>query len=325
MLYNSDKILNSKFGTSAISLFTGSSKFYYTQNEQLITQEQFAELSLKAYPSVKETENNPKTATRYDMDGIQLPLYHYDDKNIKPKHSCMPPPKKRAYKLNKSKVKRRLYSYFQLSDSQKRMSFVTITFPFETSDNQAYMLFNLWLTKLRSKGLLLSYLWVVERQKNGTVHFHMLTSNYVKIKEYNELMRESMMNLYAKDIHVFKGYKPDKYNGIDLAKNKKTGRVANFATAKSKKALSMYITKYITKNDTKFFRLTWHCSRNISVLFSYVNGSVSDNLLLSLMHEKDTFVKVFENLILYVPKIKVVTDDLKLMWEINDLLFNTFT
>lgn len=325
MIYNSEKIIESRFGTSSKTKFTGSSKFVFTVNSELMTNSEYKKSEISHFNSASELESSDLSKSRFDPDGVQAKiLYEYEPEFWERKNKQIVV-KPRTYKLNKSKVKKRLYSYFRVSDSKKRMSFVTITFPFKTSDNQAYKLFNLWLTNLRSKGLIHSYLWVVERQKNGTVHFHMLTNSYVRVKEYNSLMSSSLQRIYSKNINAFNGYNPKEYNGIDLAKNRKTGRVANFATNKSKKSLSLYITKYITKNDTVFHRLTWHCSRSISVLFCYVNGSVSDNLLLNLMHDKKTLVKSFPDLCLYVPEHEFFTSDLELMFKINNILFDTFT
>ena len=47
------------------------------------------------------------------------------------------------------------------------------------------------------------------------------------------------------------------YNGVDVQKVKK-----------NKKGLINYIAKYVSKNEIEFYRLPWHCSRDVSRLFT---------------------------------------------------------
>jgi hypothetical protein len=73
------------------------------------------------------------------------------------------------------------------------------------------------------------------------------------------------------------------YNGVDIAKNRKTGRVTNFAKQKSEKSLSNYLVKYVTKNDGLFDRLAWHSSRGYSNLIIAVRLTRSE-LILTKFH-----------------------------------------
>jgi hypothetical protein len=62
-----------------------------------------------------------------------------------------------------------------------------------------------------------------------------------------------------------------RYNGVDIAKNRKNRKVTNFAgSRKGRTALTYYITKYITKNNSEFSHLAWHNSRGFSMLFTGV-------------------------------------------------------
>jgi hypothetical protein len=325
MIYNSEKLIESRFGTSAVTKFTGSSKFVMLKNDELMTKKEYIELEHDTHLCAKDLDIDPFKLTKHDSDGIQLPLNDPNTLNVKEKDLDPKWKKQKTHKLNKSKVKRRLSAYFQTIRAKKFMFFVTVTFPVNSPDDDTYKYFNTWLTKLRTKKLIDSYLWVAERQKNGTLHFHMLTSSYVAISKYNKLMKDTLKRVYSHDIHAFGGYNPTNYNGIDLAKNRKTGKVANFAKGKSKKSLSRYITKYITKNETVMARLTWHCSRNISVLFTFVNSSISDSYLIELLQNKETFVKNFGDICVYFPENEIVTDDLVEMYNINNFLHDTFT
>lgn len=61
-------------------------------------------------------------------------------------------------------------------------------------------------------------------------------------------------------IEALKEIEVEKYNGVDV---KKVG--------KSKNGLISYMAKYVTKNDVEFYRLPWHCSRDVSRLFTSIN------------------------------------------------------
>jgi hypothetical protein len=61
------------------------------------------------------------------------------------------------------------------------------------------------------------------------------------------------------------------YNGVDIAKNRKTKRVINFAKKKAQKALSNYLAKYVSKNDSTFTQLAWHNSRSYSNVITHVH------------------------------------------------------
>ncbi len=232
--------------------------------------------------------------------------------------------KKKSYKLNKKKIRKRIYSYTNLEQTKKRLYFITVTFPFKTTDNQAYKLFNLWLTKLRKKDIIKSYIWVVERQKNNTIHFHLLINQYFKVKKANFAMKESLINMYNKDKKVFNGYNPLNYNGIDIAKNRKTKKVTNFARANKGKTLQKYITKYISKNETEFNRLTWHCSRDISKLFYAVRDDFDRNIYnLMLRNKKNWFYKgeYFEVLVFHK---SYICDKILKLFEVNQLIYDSF-
>jgi hypothetical protein len=179
--------------------------------------------------------------------------------------------KPRQYLLKKRIIRARIAAMSNMLcykfGHKARLHFFTITFKAGTSDAIAYRLLNTWLTNLRQKGLLKSYLWVAERQQNKTIHFHLLVPHYMKVQQANACMRESIIFLIKKGVITdWNLYSAKKYNGIDIAKDRKTKRVVNFAERKKERALSRYITKYITKNDTTSDRLPWHNSRDWSAL-----------------------------------------------------------
>lgn len=190
----------------------------------------------------------------------------------------------KKYTINKPEIRQRIYAMIAGQPSnRKELYFWTITFPLKTADQTIYKLFNTWLTKLRQKKMLQNYLWVAERQQNGTLHFHMCVPHRMNAKIAN---REMMICLCTASkakqidysIHACK-----RYNGVDIAKNRKEKKVTNFALGKrGRRALTNYITKYITKNQGTFTHLAWHNSRGFSCLFTGVTFTV------------DEFVNVFK-------------------------------
>jgi len=175
--------------------------------------------------------------------------------------------KRTGYRLNKSKVRKRCFALSRLKKSNKFFAFYTITFPAGLSDQSCYKYFNLWLTRCRKTGGLNSYLWVAERQENTTIHFHMLTNDFMEIQKVNGYMAKALTNGKKKeDLDILKNVDTLKYNGIHVKK------VEN-----EREKLGGYLTKYITKNEIEFYRLPWHCSRDVSRLFTSTNFQEEDS------------------------------------------------
>lgn len=178
---------------------------------------------------------------------------------------------KRYYKLRKNKIRNKILNFFSLNASKKFCAFYSISFPRDINDDLAYKIFNVWLTRCRKSAGLKSYLWVAERQKNNTLHFHLITNNFIPIRLVNDYMRITLLNEYDKGNLVYKREKLEKYNGIDVDNLYKSKRNKNknkrLNKVESQRKLSYYLTKYISKNNTTSERLPWHCSRDISALF----------------------------------------------------------
>lgn len=170
------------------------------------------------------------------------------------------------YRIDKKEVTHRIRGYINQMKGEKLLYFWTITFPINTTDDTAYKLLNKWLTRLRQERMLKEYLWIAERQQNNTVHFHIVINNRMDVKKANRFMRASIMySIDNKEINWTRS-RAIIYNGIDIAKDRKTKRVTNFAKQNKQRSLSNYLTKYITKNDSTFTHLAWHSSRGYSNL-----------------------------------------------------------
>jgi hypothetical protein len=183
---------------------------------------------------------------------------------------------KRTYRVNKREVRQRILAMLNTQAGKKQMYFWTISFFEKTPDDLAYRMFNIWLTSLRQYGLLHDYIWVAERQENGTVHFHITIPHKMPVQRANAMMRGTLKTFAKRGDLNESVYRCNRYNGVDIAKNRKTKRTVNFAIKKGSRALAAYLTKYVTKNDTEFSHLAWHNSRGYSSLFTGVTFTIKE-------------------------------------------------
>jgi hypothetical protein len=184
--------------------------------------------------------------------------------------------KAREYRIKKREVRQRLLGFINTQKGSKELYFWTVTFPKGTPDNVAYQMFNIWLTALRQRKMLKDYLWIAERQKVGTVHFHIAVPHKMSVKYANGMMQTTLKTFSKRGEIPFSVYACKRYNGVDIAKNRKTKRVTNFAIKKGTRALITYLTKYVTKNDTAFSHLAWHNSRGFSSIFTGVTFTIQE-------------------------------------------------
>jgi len=195
----------------------------------------------------------------------------------------------RHYSINKKEVSHRIKNYVNQMSGEKKLYFWTITFPPNTSDDTAFICFNKWLTRLRKEKMLNSYLWITERQDGkrlnddtktptNTIHFHIAIHQRICVKKANRFMRACLFTCIDNKEIVYSREAAKNYNGVDIAKDRKTKRVINFAKQKKAKSLTNYLTKYISKNNGKFTHLAWHSSRDYSNLIIAVRLTESEYL-----------------------------------------------
>jgi hypothetical protein len=200
---------------------------------------------------------------------------HHQEHETTDKKLSTPP---REYHVNKLEVRQRLFTMINTMKGGRELYFWTVTFPKGTTDQVAYRAFNTWLTTLRQKKFLRNYLWIAERQENGTIHFHIAIPHKMSVVHANRMMRVTLATFAKRREIPFSTFQCKRYNGIDIAKNRKTGRVTNFAIKKGARSLAHYLTKYVTKNDTRFSHLAWHNSRGFSALFTGITFTVPEFL-----------------------------------------------
>ena len=192
----------------------------------------------------------------------------------------LPQKKERMYTINKREVRQRLLGFLNTQNGKKCLYFWTVTFPKGTPDKVAYRMFNIWLTTLRQYKMLRNYIWVAERQTltgHNTVHFHIAIPHRMSVGRANCAMRTTLKTFAKRgEIPGYTALRARNYNGVDIAKNRNTGRVTNFALKKGARSLTTYLTKYVTKNDGSFSHLAWHNSRGYSSIFTGVTFSVPE-------------------------------------------------
>ena len=198
-------------------------------------------------------------------------------------HIPAQPRQKRKYKLNKRKVTDKIHAIFNTKAARKFCAFYSISFPFALPDELCHKVLNIWLTRLRKTYKIPLYLWVSERQKTGTLHFHLITTTYMNIRIVNHFMKSELKTLKKHGEPCLQSCDLDKYNGVDVEK----------ITSKSR-ALSKYMSKYVSKSDETFNHLVWHCSRTVSELFTHATyGRVEQYL--KYLQNIDAKVSIFEN------------------------------
>ena len=224
--------------------------------------------------------------------------------------------RKKLYKVDKPKVRARIMAYINTQKGKNRLFFWTVSFPEGSSDDACYQAFNTWLTALRQRNLLKEYLWIAERQTGerltdktktptNTIHFHIAIPHYLDVNKANGTMRGILKNLAKKGLipgaigsvknkAVYFTNSIKNYNGVDIAKHRKTRKPINFAVKKGSVALANYLTKYVTKNNAGipdkdgniavpgFEHLAWHNSRGFSDLFTAVAFSIPEFKALNL-------------------------------------------
>lgn len=208
------------------------------------------------------------------------------DELLSPILTDLPTKKQRSYTVHKREVRQRLLGFMNTQAGKKELYFWTVTFPRNTPDALAYKMLNIWLTTLRQYRMLRNYLWVAERQDGkrnnyqsatNTIHFHIAIPHRMSVGRANGMMRATIRTFSKRG--EIPGYTENhcrNYNGVDIAKNKKTRRVTNFAIKKGSRALANYLAKYVSKNDGAFNHLAWHNSRGYSSLFTGVTFSLPE-------------------------------------------------
>lgn len=221
--------------------------------------------SFTLLPDATLVDNRTKDVMEYRApDPGKRPAGKLVQKKVPPGEGDTQQTDKIKYKVNKKLIRARVAMFIQAM-KKPVLHAITISFPKQVTDDMGYQMLNTWLTVAREKLHLREYLWVAERQEVGTIHFHVLIPQYFNIVQANRIMRACLATQIRKgNVPGYSLPQCKRYNGVDISKNRTTKRVTDFAKGSNRKALTNYITKYISKNDEGFAHYAWHNSRGFS-------------------------------------------------------------
>lgn len=205
------------------------------------------------------------------------------------------------YILAKSRYKK---TYSGVEIFNFKINFLTLTLPSSQVHNTAKITnecFNQFLTEIRERTKMENYVWRLEFQQNGNLHYHIATDTYIDyffaLKIWNRIINKlnyvdkyqekfSKMNLQE---YINNSNRYDKKAFDILAKRYAKGKKENWKNpptvdvkvCTNNKAIAHYISKYFGKSkenaticnkldtiDNSFSLRLWFCSRSLSNLKS---------------------------------------------------------
>jgi hypothetical protein len=170
----------------------------------------------------------------------------------------------------------RLCQWTRLVGGPSKLKFWTLTFPCGFPDEDAFRVFNIMLTRWRAAVPDDDYLWVSQRQKNGTIHFHMVGRRWVDVQMVNAWVRAALIN--TEDTTGWSdGVDLGVYNGFDIAKEERADgskvKVRAFTADSAGKYMARYMSRALKSDDADDGPLSdggrgcrWACSRRFSRL-----------------------------------------------------------
>lgn len=166
---------------------------------------------------------------------------------------------------SKYKIRDKIEALYN-SSGKANFTFLTLTFVAKVDDKTAQKCLNKFLTVARKKLNNFIYLWVAERQADTkNIHFHLISNRRFPIAYFNSLWVLQQYNC---------GIQHENYSMETITAHDKAGTMQQILNPVDVKkitsiyGLTGYLTKYVTKNNDEFKCLTWHCSREVSKLFT---------------------------------------------------------
>ena len=166
-----------------------------------------------------------------------------------------------------------------LVNTRKHIKFITLTLSqkqFTSDEAIKREMLNEFLIIMKRKYKMRNYLWIAETQKNGNLHFHIITDTFINHQTLRSVWNKIQdKNGYLENYNKKFGHKDANSTDINYLK-----KIHN-------------ITAYLTKEATKGQQIRsiegklWNCSKNLLELETYeniYNGEINDTL--NNMHEK---------------------------------------
>lgn len=171
-----------------------------------------------------------------------------------------------------------------------KVNFITLTLPCPQDNITDKVLksqvLDVWFKAAKRRFNLQSYVWRAERQKNGNLHFHLITDCFIQYEELrnswnNRLNRLGFVDRYtekhrglSKEDYLL-WYPPNAKNSIEkrckaylygVATKWESPNTTDVHSIKKVRDLAAYMVKYMCKLDKKEQRINgkvWDCSKNL--------------------------------------------------------------
>lgn len=265
----------------------------FVKDKKTNTLKRFNELKKTQAIKFKNVLESKKVKRKFHNYSISQNAY----RNLKGKISWL------YYLANNNKIelenKKHIYNF--------KMAFITLTLPTKQRHNTQYITnecLNQFITELRDKYNMRNYVWRLEFQKNGNVHYHIATDAYIPYSSIRKIWNRQMYKIGYSQEYQTKMSKLSlmDYNKLYNNNNKIEFKVikeryvkgvkANWANPPtidvksviSNKSIANYISKYFAKGDNdgvikneldteenSFGLRLWFCSRSLSKLSKVSN------------------------------------------------------
>lgn len=155
------------------------------------------------------------------------------NKKLRVRHTVLKPKKKRGTIKSFSKETAKRIKFWMNNNDIEYKSMITLTYPIEMKEKLNGVEVKYHLNRFTKRFKLNNYIWVMEFQKNGNPHFHILTDN-----EYKEEENKKISQIW--------------YEIVDsnLEKHLNAG-TRNEKLYAGKEGASSYIRKYVSKKEQK--------------------------------------------------------------------------
>lgn len=165
---------------------------------------------------------------------------------------------KRAIQLIVATAKDKEATHFKSGKAFKfKLNFITLTLPAlqgEITDKAIKVCLDNWIKRAKRKHNLKSYVWRAERQKNGNIHFHMITDTYIRYdhirNDWNSVLGKTGLVKKYQDKNGQKQPNSTDVHAIHKVRN-----------------LSQYFIKYMSKDhkegEEPISGKIWDCSANL--------------------------------------------------------------
>lgn len=173
---------------------------------------------------------------------------------------------------------------------QHLISFITLTLPSQQQHDDQFLTKNVlgvFLDKCRKFGILQNYVWRAEKQKNGNIHYHLITDSYAPFSVfrrfwylalrpygYIQAYKERFYKMTFQDYCKVKGN--EKRTMAQLTSAFAYGKRTNWEEPpacqadylQSEKEVAAYISKYISKDEAEGGNFvkgrTWGVSQSVA-------------------------------------------------------------